>query len=385
MVKKYQNCKRLAKNIDMASDWLNMFTKASEQLYLSFIFKMPRSRIQQDRHNERRRQAKSKARQAVFAMDFIQIKHPEIYNEAYEFFTLIDSRYPGKYDLRKTNEFLCFKQLFQGKASKNGKGTLYFDIKTATVTLSHSESPPVETIMPGHSESPPVETITSGHSESPPVETITSGHSESPSTETSHSESPSVETSHCENPFMETSHSESPPMETSHSESPSVETSHCENPFMETSHSESPPMETSHSESPSVETSHCENPFMETSHSESPPMETSHSESPQTTETMLSARKQLEPRLEIPLISTQQARKATVTTQTVQITTEQEMPLISFDDIESDTIDQIIEQLRQDPDLTNIFNDIELQMEFDELGQDLDIPELDLLEQELWW
>ena len=355
MVKKYQNCKRLAKNIDMASDWLNMFTKASEQLYLSFIFKMPRSRIQQDRHNERRRQAKSKARQAVFAMDFIQIKHPEIYNEAYEFFTLIDSRYPGKYDLRKTNEFLCFKQLFQGKASKNGKGTLYFDIKTATVTLSHSESPPVETITPGHSESPPVETITSGHSESPPVETITSGHSESPSTETSHSESPSVETSHCENPFMETSHSESPPMETSHSESPSVETSHCENPFMETSHSESPPMETSHSESP------------------------------QTTETMLSARKQLEPRLEIPLISTQQARKATVTTQTVQITTEQEMPLISFDDIESDTIDQIIEQLRQDPDLTNIFNDIELQMEFDELGQDLDIPELDLLEQELWW
>ena len=263
-----------------------MFTKASEQLYLSFIFKMPRTRIQQDRHNEKRRQAQSKARQAVFSMEYIQIKHPEIYNEACEFFTLINSRYPDKHDLRKTNEFLCFKQMSGGKVCKNGKATLYFDTRTATVVTSHSESPPVET-----------------------------------------------------------------------------------------SHSESPPVETSHCESPSVETSHCE----------SPPMETSHSESPQTTETTASGCKELEPLLEIPLISTQQGRKATVTTQTVQITTEQEIPPISFNDIESDAIDQIIEQLRQDPDLTNIFNDIEQQMEFDKLGEDLDIPELNLLEQELWW
>ena len=96
-----------------------------------------------------------------------------------------------------------------------------------------------------------------------------------------------------------------------------------------------------------------------------------------------SVTKQLQ--LEIDLMTEQQVREATVTTQTLSVITEQEAPPISFGDIPMDMIDQIIFQLRQDPDLTEIFNDIDLQMDFEQLGEDLDIPQMNLLEDELFW
>ena len=241
-------------------------------------------------------------------MDYIQTKYPEIYNEAEGFFTVLKLRYPDKHDLRKTNEYVCFKHISEGKGSKNGK-ELYFDIKTATVAARQSES----------------------------TQTNESSRCESPQTpETSRCESPQApETSRCES--LQT-----------------PETSRCESPQ-------------------APETSRCESP-------QTP--ETSHCESPQTPQTMS---KELEPRLEIALMPEQLARKATVTTETLDITTEQEMPPVSIDDIPHDMIDEIISQLRQDPDLSNAFNDIEFQMEFDALGEDLDIPEMTALEQELWW
>ena len=208
---------------------------------------MPRRREAQDRHNERRRQFTGKARQAVFTMEYIQMKYPEIYNEAEGFFTILDLRYPDKHDLRKTNEYASFKHITEGKASKDGK-KLYFDIETAKVSVRNIENPSVTS---AHSESQPMEIC---HYET--VETVTSVPCESPSTET-----------------------------------------------------------------------------------------------------ISSTKKELEPRLEITLIPEQQARKATVTTQTLQITTEQETPPISFNDIPNDMIDEIIAQLRQDPDLADIFND----------------------------
>ena len=212
---------------------------------------MPRTRIQQDRHNERRRQAQSNARKAIFSLEYIQIKHPEIYNEACNFFTAINSKYPEKYDLRKTKEFLSFKQ-----------------------------SPEL-------------------------VKNMTSTELE---------------------PLLEI------PLISMHSRNTTVSTSEQEIP-------------------PEQEIPHSIGQITEQLHQD-------------------------------PLIST---RQRTVTAQTIEMTTEQEIPRISINDIESDLIDQIIEQLRQDPDLANVFNDIEQRMEFDDLGQDLDMPELNLLEEELSW
>ena len=91
--------------------------------------------------------------------------------------------------------------------------------------------------------------------------------------------------------------------------------------------------------------------------------------------------------LEIPLLDYNACKKpqSTVTTKTLEITTEQEIEPITINDIPSEKINEIIEQLRQDPDLSDIFSSVEQQTEFEQLGMDLDIPELNLLEEELFW
>ena len=223
---------------------------------------MPRTREAQNRHNELRRQSRGKARKAVFITDYIEVKYPEIFKEAEGLFNLLDTRYEDKHDLRKTNEFQCFKQIIEGKSSKNGK-ELYFDLETATVSVRKLESLTVETAT---CESPPGQTAM--ECESLPPETAT---------------------------------------------------------------------------------------------------------------------KQLEPILEIPLIPEQRAREATITSQTIQIVTEQEIPPVSIDDIPTDMIDEIMSQLRQDPDLKSLFDDIQFQSEFDLLGEDLNLPELNPLEDEIFW
>ena len=58
---------------------------------------------------------------------------------------------------------------------------------------------------------------------------------------------------------------------------------------------------------------------------------------------------------------------------------------ITLDDIPPEKIDEIINQLRNDPDLNDIFTDIEQQIEFELLGMDIDMPEQNLLEEELFW
>ena len=90
--------------------------------------------------------------------------------------------------------------------------------------------------------------------------------------------------------------------------------------------------------------------------------------------------------LRIPLLNYRVPQKSqpTVITETIEITQETEEPL-TLDDIPAERIEDIINQLRQDPDLRNIFTDIEQQLEFEHLGMDIDIPEQNLLEDELFW
>ena len=75
-----------------------------------------------------------------------------------------------------------------------------------------------------------------------------------------------------------------------------------------------------------------------------------------------------------------------VTTETLQVITEEilqeDSAFQSLDEIDPEAIEKIINELRTDPDLRDTFNDIEEQIEFQELGMDLEIPE-DMLEKEL--
>ena len=90
--------------------------------------------------------------------------------------------------------------------------------------------------------------------------------------------------------------------------------------------------------------------------------------------------------LRIPLLDHRVLQKSppTVTTETIEITQETEEPL-TLDDIPPEKLEEIINQLRQDPDLKDIFTDIEQQIEFEQLGMDIDITEQNLLEDELFW
>ena len=64
-----------------------------------------RTRIQQDQHNQRRREQKKEAREATFCMSYILRKYPSIYNEASQLYKKINKKYPNKRDLTKTYEF----------------------------------------------------------------------------------------------------------------------------------------------------------------------------------------------------------------------------------------------------------------------------------------
>ena len=88
--------------------------------------------------------------------------------------------------------------------------------------------------------------------------------------------------------------------------------------------------------------------------------------------------------LRIPLLEPPQKSPPAIITETVEIVTEEITNPITLDDISPEKVDELINQLRHDPDLQNIFRDIEEQMEFEELGMGIDLPEHDLLEDELF-
>ena len=242
---------------------------------------MPRSREAQDRHNATRRRCTARARQAVFCMDYIQTTYTAIYNEATEFFAVLNTRNPDKVDLTKTEDYKRFKKIANGEENSSGE-QLHFDVKTGLPTLKQPESQQA----PGSKPFQAVQTSNYQH-KSPEVP------------------EPSL-----------------------------IET---------------------------VQTT----------------------ESPSTNQSCYgTVNKEVEPQIQIPLMTEHQVNKAMVSSQTLDITTEQEMLLPSIGEIPDKIIDEIIAQLRDDPDLSNMFQD----MEFDSLGENLpDLPETTGFEKEPWW
>ena len=112
---------------------------------------MPRTRIQQDMHNERRRQTKKDGRKAIFCMKYIQLRYPQIHNEVCEFFTVVNQRYPGKRDLSKTYEF---------NHLKDQPGL----VKNTMLLEPHLEIP----LIPNNAVSTPTTTPTTTEEEIPP-------------------------------------------------------------------------------------------------------------------------------------------------------------------------------------------------------------------------
>ena len=72
----------------------------------------------QDKKNCLRRQYRQQAREALFIKEYIQQKYPEAYEEAATFYNYVNSIYPTKNDLRRTDEFKALKMGFTFVAKK---------------------------------------------------------------------------------------------------------------------------------------------------------------------------------------------------------------------------------------------------------------------------
>ena len=78
-----------------------------------------KKRIRQDKKNFLRRQYRQQARAAIFINDYVEVKHQEIYEEAVAFYNYVNGLYPEKKDLRKTEEFKALKLGFTFVAKKD--------------------------------------------------------------------------------------------------------------------------------------------------------------------------------------------------------------------------------------------------------------------------
>ena len=118
-----------------------------------------------------------------------------------------------------------------------------------------------------------------------------------------------------------------------------------------------------------------------------PPNPVSIESSPTTVETQPPTKHKYEDNLQlrIPLDRYRSLKHTqSTTTQTLTIVDEgSSLQPTLFDELPSDLIDQIIDQLRQDPDLTNMLNDIDELVNSEGMDIDIEIPEYTLLEKEL--
>ena len=71
-----------------------------------------KKRQQQDRKNTLRRQYRQQAREAIFIKEYICERYSEAYQEAAAFYNYVNSLYPEKKDLRRTDEFKAVKMGF---------------------------------------------------------------------------------------------------------------------------------------------------------------------------------------------------------------------------------------------------------------------------------
>ena len=68
-----------------------------------------KKRLRQDKKNAARRQYRQDAREALFIQAYIKEKYPEVYEEAGTFYNYVNNIYPEKKDLRRTDEFKALK------------------------------------------------------------------------------------------------------------------------------------------------------------------------------------------------------------------------------------------------------------------------------------
>ena len=292
-----------------------------------------------ERRKEKRREKQSKIRQALLINEYIYMKYFSIYEEAARYYNELNAIHPAKYDLRKCPEFKAWKAGVNGHSICNKKR--YIKAYHLDIPLDSPDKQLNEREIPFEQ---PIDILVQ------PIE----------SPDQQPDASPIVQLNASEIPIQ--------PLEiiVESTESPN------EHPV------------------PRPIQQPIEQPVPRPIH-----VPVKGRKSLQKMEKK-PGKKVLE--LKIPLLKPAVVTKTlcTVTQETVQegenplqIATEEIMEESTMinptleDELPKEVIDRIINELREDPELKNIMEDIEHDFDFDQLGNDIELPECDRLEEEL--
>ena len=273
------------------------------------------------RRKEQRRQNRTKIRQALLVNDYIYPKYFNVYQEAAQFYNEVNHKYPTKYDLRRTDEFKAWKMAVTGQAVR---------IRTKLPKPSHLNIQMPNCINPESS--------------------FTVIYDEGQVSNPEQNEQPA-------SPESEQNEQPASPESEQNEQPASPESEQNEQPA-------------------SPESEQNEQPASP----ESEQNEQSASPEPE----QMKGEKIMQ--LRIPLME-----PPTVTTQTLQVVTEeilQESTTLYpslHEELAPEVIERIISELRQDPDLQTVMTGIEQDLEFQQLGSDIDIPEDIRLENLMLW
>ena len=281
------------------------------------------------RRKEQRRQNRTKVRQALLVNDYIYHKYFNVYQEAARFYNEVNHKYPTKYDLRRTDEFKAWKMAVTGQAVR---------IRTKLPKPSHLNIEMTNCINP---ESSFTVIYDEGQVSNPEQ-------NEQPaSSESEQNEQPA-------SPESEQNEQPASPESQQNEQPASPESEQNEQPA-------------------SPESEQNEQPA-------SP--ESEQNEQPASLGEQMKGEKIMQ--LRIPLLE-----PPAVTTQTLQVVTEeilQESTTLYpslHEEIAPEVMERIISELRQDPDLQTIMTGIEQDLEFQQLGMEIDITEDNRLKNEL--
>ena len=286
-----------------------------------------------------RREHRSKIRQDLLISEYIQLKYFNIYSEAAEFYNTINRKHPTKYDLRKTYEFRKWKASITGEIVKEPKKT----------------GPPRPRPLHPNIQAIPFQNLN-------PIELNPQAQITVTCVELPQNSTPSEQTS-------DTRDSQPPTPDTGDSQPPTPDTGDSQPPTPDTGETQLlSPVKLRSGKHVYKDTLQLRIPLIPCK-PKTPPViieeDTSkHEEHP------------------LELI------EPTVTTETLQIVTEEILEEDTIqpslhEELAPELIEKIINELRTEPDLQDIFTNVEQQIEFEQLGMDIDILEDNALEIEL--
>ena len=346
-----------------------------------------------ERRKELRRVQRSKVRQVLLIAEYIQHKYHDIYAEAAQFYNQLNQKHATKYDLRKTPEFRRWKMQVTGQAKTTRKRPKpsHRNIETLALVHPHFVTNEDQTLSPdpGEQAETPHEDQTLSPDPGEQAETPHEDQTLSPDPG-EQAETPHEDQALSPDPGEQ---AETPHEDQALSPDPSEQ---AETPHEDQALSPDPSeqAETPHegqalSPDPGEQ---AETPHEDQALSPDPgeqaetPHEDQASNSPQLrvgkhvyTDSM---------QLRIPLLTPPTNHPAvivetleTITEETLQEGTVLEPSL--YEELPPEVIDKIIRELQAEPGLQDIMASIEQQLEFEQLGMDIDIDEDDLLACEL--